>query len=600
MVLCGAALLSVAILGLTLAFQGWRSRFFAFDLVPYVEEATALLQQGRLPEKGALSSFASYTPPGPAWLLLPGMLTVNDPRLYEFAGSGALYLGALAGVFALTALCAPPRFALLAAALWGLSESGVFFGHSLWPRGHPFFFVWMVYFTIAWIRRRNAAYLAAALVTWAAGMLVFLEIAPALVILPAAWVLYRPPLGPRFIAAAAAVSFLLWAPYLRFERGRNFMDLRSQILRQEVRPEPNAGWCDPSLLPTDWASRPAEETPHLRASLRKVAARRMELAPSMAAANFESTAPGGTILLAGAMVAALGAASLAASPPVSPRVLQLIGLLALAASLVVNPWTVSRFLSADGVLEFHVERLLQFGGAAAFLLGVSLHRYRRQFHGSLKRIQVRLNAAPNVDNLKLAALSLVLPWAALLLAVEGPRPERFWWLWSVQAAVLAAALALVRPAALRIALAGCLLAAVFANDLTISRIRSWKEDGWSGQDVSVMGAIDRLAESVKAKGVRHASIGYDIPFYRFMATFHGADSRYKVGGELDFLLLQRHGIANTNRCAEGFSTDDEFRIVQRTGEVNPAASIERLPVAPDPEMHPIYSDADYTLLERPK
>jgi hypothetical protein len=42
---------AIALLGLALALQGWRSRMLTFDLVPYADEATALLAAERLPEK---------------------------------------------------------------------------------------------------------------------------------------------------------------------------------------------------------------------------------------------------------------------------------------------------------------------------------------------------------------------------------------------------------------------------------------------------------------------------------------------------------------------------------------------------------------------
>src|SRR5688572_2065502 len=100
MVLRCSMLLGVAVLGLSLAFQGWRSRLLEFDLVPYVDETAALLAEGRVPEKGTLTSLASYTPPGTAWLLAPGMAVTDDARRYEMVGSAALYFGTLAGVFA--------------------------------------------------------------------------------------------------------------------------------------------------------------------------------------------------------------------------------------------------------------------------------------------------------------------------------------------------------------------------------------------------------------------------------------------------------------------------------------------------------------------
>ena len=71
---------------------------------------------------------------------------------------------------------------------------------------------------------------AAALGTWAAGMYVFLELAPALGILPVMWWLHRPPLRLRALAVGAGVTLVIWYPYLAFEAERGFVDLRSQVL----------------------------------------------------------------------------------------------------------------------------------------------------------------------------------------------------------------------------------------------------------------------------------------------------------------------------------------------------------------------------------
>src|SRR5205823_14454490 len=123
--------------------------------------------------------------------------------------------------------------AVLAVALYGFSELGLYVADSLWSR-YPihFFYVWMVFWTIQWVRKKNSNYLAAALVTLAAGMNVFLEVAPALFIFPLVWWFYRPPLRIRPILVAGIVSVAIWFPYLKLEYGRNFSDLKSTIGRR--------------------------------------------------------------------------------------------------------------------------------------------------------------------------------------------------------------------------------------------------------------------------------------------------------------------------------------------------------------------------------
>jgi hypothetical protein len=55
------------------------------------------------------------------------------------------------------------------------------------------------------------------------------------------------------LAIAALLAGALWYPYLRFEAGRNFVDVRSQVLRESIRPiDFSTPWCDPALVPATW------------------------------------------------------------------------------------------------------------------------------------------------------------------------------------------------------------------------------------------------------------------------------------------------------------------------------------------------------------
>jgi hypothetical protein len=57
-----------------------------------------------------------------------------------------------------------------------------------------------------------------------------------------------------------------------------------------------------------------------------------------------------------------------------------------------------------------------------------------------------------------------------------------------------------------------------------------------------------------------------------MANYKIIDRQYKVGAEFDLLFKYRHGIGNTDQCAEGVSPADEYRIVQtrpKDGEAEP-------------------------------
>ncbi len=101
-----------------------------------------------------------------------------------------------------------------------------------------------------------------------------------------------------------------------------------------------------------------------------------------------------------------------------------------------------------------------------------------------------------------------------------------------------------------------------ANTLLVSRLSGWLTDGWSGVDSPEIQLSDYIASLVKSRGNDHPSIGYELNVYKFMAVFHGTDPRYTIGAELDTEFKYRHGIVNSNKCAEGVSPQDEYRIVR--------------------------------------
>src|SRR5215469_8320387 len=222
-----AIVLLVTIIGMLLALQGWKSRPPAFDMLTYFNSVEHLLKTGTPARYGDVSSYGSFSPPGTTWLMVPGALLFNDPRLYEKFGGALLYVGTLFGVFLLAHRSFGMRCAYLSVILYGLSGLGLSFAGSLWPIGHPFFYVWLAYFAVRWVTCRDAKYLAAAMATWTVGMYVDMAITPVVLILPALWLIYRPPLFSKLHLIAAAVTLALWYPYLQFEMERGLADLKS-------------------------------------------------------------------------------------------------------------------------------------------------------------------------------------------------------------------------------------------------------------------------------------------------------------------------------------------------------------------------------------
>lgn len=71
-------------------------------------------------------------------------------------------------------------------------------------------------------------------------------------------------------------------------------------------------------------------------------------------------------------------------------------------------------------------------------------------------------------------------------------------------------------------------------------------------------AASTVADRVKASGRTQASVGYqgheDVAEDELLQV-------YRLGSQFD-LLLRYDGVRNTNRCPEGISAADEFRIVR--------------------------------------
>jgi hypothetical protein len=126
-----ACVLLIAGLGVVLILQGWKSRVPRFDMVMSIQATQDLIDHGAFPDKGMLTSFGSYTPPGVTWLLLPGVAVFEDPRLFEYAGSVGLFVGTLYGIFFLARRYFGFRSALLAVALYSCSELGLLAGSTL-------------------------------------------------------------------------------------------------------------------------------------------------------------------------------------------------------------------------------------------------------------------------------------------------------------------------------------------------------------------------------------------------------------------------------------------------------------------------------------
>lgn len=291
--------LFVAALAVLLLLQGWKSRIPDFGVLTIIDAAQEFVDHHRLPERGAITSLDAFTPPGLTWLILPGILVTRDPRLFGYVGSMALFAGTCLGVFLIARRAFGRDAALVALVLYGFYEFDSAAGSTLFQRFPlEFFCVWVVYCTLRWVDDNDGRWLAAAILIWAAGLNVDTGLAPAILVAPAAWLIWRPAIRLAPLVLAAAAAAVIWYPYLRFERARHFVDLRSQVLRESIRQvDFAASWCDPTRVPASWlvdaARERAAEASRSTWSMRQWLSGRVRLAAGFWSANLkESRLPG--------------------------------------------------------------------------------------------------------------------------------------------------------------------------------------------------------------------------------------------------------------------------------------------------------------------
>ncbi len=586
-----------------LTAQGWRSRIPAPDLVTAIRAVHALVTTGALPEHSDAGTYGSFNTPGPAWLMLPSTLLFDDPRLSEYVGAGLLHFLTLLGVFLLGRKYFGTWCGCLAVVVYGLSAQGLWWAGSLWTFGSPDMFIWLVYLASEWATRRDGRFLAAALGAYALGMYVDLALAPAIAVIPAIWLLYRPPVTLKPLLAAAAVLLVVWSPYLRFEAERSFVDLRSQFLLEDILPSNlSQSWCDPTRKLKTWpissrttassaravapteravsdATRPSES------SLTRLENRLENNFRDRLLGNFLVTRLSARdeigIVLVLSVLASLVLLSVTGSAPrrarsdqddhvtqkdeyrTEPRPVARIAVGAVV--LALGTWVVLRELVFSGELP----PLARGAMAILFLGGAALifPKFIASVDRLLKRGGVHIQSEEQARRRRLLVVALGIPWLVLFALAEPGVPERFLWLLPLQVLVLAAfftvllpRLGVPRPVAW---LAQALLVFAFLwNSFLISRVDAWRADGWSGRDAAEVRVVDYIAADIDKEGRDQASIGYRLFIYPFMVDYHSVSSYYKVGTDFDVLFKYGHGIENTDRCAEGVSPGDDYRIVQ--------------------------------------
>lgn len=554
-----------------IAWQGWRGITANDDNVPSIEAATTFLKSGIVPSHGVISCYNSLIPPGSAWLLLPGVLMSSEYRFFELAGSLLLQAGTLIGLFILVSLAFSRPAARLAVSLYALSSTGLFFASSLWPRGHPFFCVWFAIWIILWHARKDARYLAFAVVTLAAGMYVHMELAPLVLVVPAVWYLYRPPVRAKWVLVAAFVSLLIWFPYLRFERGREFKDITSMVFQADILPQDSGRLICDRTLREDVLAPKQQPVPTERKAIRAghFLGRRVGAVLAGLLGNFptfcEIHLGSRASLLLFLTMLVLGRFA----PPwvfygrpqekadrqrlISACILLAVSAVLFAAIFVFVPNAEDQMLRP--------ERRVGMAALLALLIGI--------YQGFRSRPVDQDWVA--TDNQNILVLTLVLPWLALLAVAEADGVRRYLFLWPLQTAVLGflatdlLASWRLRAFIVRAAQVALILAAA-ASPNFFAKMKDWRTNGYAGTDPKMLGALEFVAKEVKRENRNPVAIGYSIYDENWVgwwdASYQVIDPQHMIGMGPNYVLRQRFGVQNSNHCPEGISAADDYRIFQ--------------------------------------
>jgi hypothetical protein len=240
-------------------------------------------------------------------------------------------------------------------------------------------------------------------------------------------------------------------------------------------------------------------------------------------------------------------------------------------AVLVNEVVIARIISADGLLDPGTISTVRKGQVLFIVAAALLLILKGRIAAGLNWLQ-RDRASRDDSHFAEAGIfviSLIVPLILLLNLIEdnGTGLGRLWWLWPVEVVILAS-VATYWPSRLRAPRlwiwigSSVLIVYAVSNVFLISRVNSWMTQGWSGSDPEELRVVDYVAKQIASRNKDHAAIGYDLFIIRWWATFHAADSRYKVGADLDLFFRYRYGIVNTTRCAEGTSPQDTYRIVQ--------------------------------------
>jgi hypothetical protein len=562
---------------LCLHFQGWKSRELVnLDMLPYYSGTSDFLSTGKIVEKGELSSYNSYNPPGTWYLMIPGMLLTPDPRLQELAGTALMLYATLIFLYLAAREAAGRAVALAAAVIFALSRLG-FIG--LWPVGHPLFIVAPLYFLLLWIKRRAAWAFAAVVAILAFGLYVDLAIIPFLFVLPVLWLIFRPPVGWKSLLASAVFGLLVWFPYLRYESGHGFADLASLLL---LRPVDTVWEKNPATPVYCYTAQPGENDERDDLYLPYIGGPEIQKRVIYPEAGWKNLLAydscrfllnvdrnfdtdlfllGPSHILNSVLwwIFMVGWSTLGWVVARAWRPMQRF-----IAALVERRKWIPLALGAAGALAFYLLAtpaiLANFAADKSVSHNISLAVV--QFRDYMPWIWLAVCLGlffsvyvpdRNPDN-AILFIAFSLPWLMLVILGEPGKPERFWYMWPLQILVLALFLRWLAEKMPRVRWIYALLAVVLCAALLPFPFYSERiSDGWvhgyAGPDNDQWKVAEFLAGEVKHQGVDSLRVEYWLADSNSpMNPLHPGD---RISDWFDYLLLFPFGVHNREGTATG-------------------------------------------------
>jgi hypothetical protein len=536
------------------------------DIRAHQQNALEWIRNGTVPYRGQGTSYSGVGTPGTTFLMLPGVILFLDWRLQEIPGAVLLHAGTLLFLYFIVRGVLGRGTALAVVSIAGFSPLT---GPTLWPNGHPFFVVGMLYFLIRWARDGKRWGLAAALLMMAVGVYVYPTIAPAMIAIPIIWLLYRPPISGKVLAAALGLAVLVWAPFLYYEVGRDFSDITSMVMRKDAG---NAG----ANLPTYCFAAQIGEADQIDDVY---VAFRPGVDPGRVAY------PGGSIVQSMAYRACVffmhidqnfdsGWFFWPANETVN-RILYgifLLGVSALLGAAARGLWDRWSFWRAAVPLAVIGSVALWFAiqpdALSAWIAHEEMSRSNLRLVLEQARIIVPLvwcglflgvvaGAKSGIHARTAGALFVCIVGSCLMMAilVEPDRPWRFWWLWPLQSiGLVAGVICLTRVLSARAWIERAALLAIIIGTFPLAHVQTaiaeTNRNGFGGLDSGQMTVLAFLADAARTRHAESLSVG--------VVRFPAEGDPTRPGGWLDFGLHYSYGIENRNTSDP--APGDDFRL----------------------------------------